>query len=92
MNSWFGFAVNFKWPHDGFVLGISWDFFDYNDECPWTSCIVYCAKTATQRYENQGQLSYSPQGMKTDVTTREHISGTLFELVFVPCFAKTNRL
>jgi|TARA_R110000803_G_scaffold41011_2_gene88369 hypothetical protein len=40
MNSWFGFAVNFKWPHDGFVLGISWDFFDYNDECPWTSCIV----------------------------------------------------
>jgi len=40
MNSWFGFAVNFKWPHDGFVLGISWDFFDYSDECPWTSCIV----------------------------------------------------
>jgi|TARA_B100000780_G_scaffold1294_1_gene1062 hypothetical protein len=40
MNSWYGIAVNFKWPHDGFVLGISWDFFDWNDECPWTSCIL----------------------------------------------------
>ena len=40
MNNWFGFSVNFKWPHDGFVLGISWDFWDWSEEAPWTSCMI----------------------------------------------------
>ena len=40
MNNWFGFSVNFKWPHDGFVLGISWDFWDWSEEAPCTSCMI----------------------------------------------------
>ena len=39
MNSWYGIAVNFKWPHEGFALGISWDFFDWEEATPWNSIV-----------------------------------------------------
>ena len=66
MNSWYGIAVNFKWPHDGFVLGISWDFWDWSEEAPWTSCMLRIGfvaiiidygygDTAKEIYNNQKQ-------------------------------------
>ena len=33
---------------------------------PW-NMYYHCARTAAQGYENQGQFSYPPQGMKTDL-------------------------
>ena len=38
-NKWFGLGVNFKWAHEGFVLGISWDFFDWEEDTPWNSVV-----------------------------------------------------
>tara|TARA_B110000914_G_scaffold205690_1_gene201021 strand:- start:184 stop:393 length:210 start_codon:yes stop_codon:yes gene_type:complete len=40
---WYGLGVNFKWPHDGFVLGISWDFFEWDEDSPWASFIFRIA-------------------------------------------------
>tara|TARA_B100000780_G_C20992457_1_gene396913 strand:- start:192 stop:386 length:195 start_codon:yes stop_codon:yes gene_type:complete len=39
MDKWFGIMVNFKWPHEGFCLGISLDFFDEDEETPWCSIV-----------------------------------------------------
>jgi len=38
-NKWFGIGINFRWPHEGFVLGISWDFLDWEEDTPWNSFI-----------------------------------------------------
>ena len=35
MNKWFGFKINFKWPHDGFVFGFSIDYYEPTDDLPW---------------------------------------------------------
>lgn len=40
MNKWFGLKVNFKWPHEGFVFGLSIDFFDWEENSPWDSIVV----------------------------------------------------
>jgi len=34
-NYWFGLAVNFKWPHEGF--GLSYDLIPEDEQCPWFS-------------------------------------------------------
>jgi|TARA_B100000035_G_C20910230_1_gene513618 hypothetical protein len=37
---WFGLSFNLKWPHDGFCLGIAYDFYDWEEDTPWTSILV----------------------------------------------------
>jgi hypothetical protein len=39
-SKWFGIGINFKWPHEGCVLGISWDFFDWEENTPWNSFVL----------------------------------------------------
>jgi len=36
-SKWFGLSFNFKWPHEGFVFGFSYDFFDWEESIPWSS-------------------------------------------------------
>ena len=43
MNKWFGFKVNFKWPHDGFVFGFSIDYYEPTDDLPWESYVFRVA-------------------------------------------------
>ena len=40
MEKWFGFKVNFKWPHEGICFGISLDFYDEDPICPWSSIVI----------------------------------------------------
>ena len=40
MDKWFGFCINFKYPHEGFCLGISIDFFEEEEKTPWSSIVV----------------------------------------------------
>tara|TARA_B100000780_G_C21069807_1_gene430415 strand:- start:543 stop:749 length:207 start_codon:yes stop_codon:yes gene_type:complete len=42
MERWFGLQFNFKWPHDGFNLGIGFEFFDEDANCPWNSLVIRC--------------------------------------------------
>ncbi len=38
-SKWFGVKVNFKWPHDGFVLGFSLDHYEETEDLPWESIV-----------------------------------------------------
>ena len=38
-NKWFGLKLNFKWPHEGICLGFSIDFFDWEENTPWSSIV-----------------------------------------------------
>ena len=37
---WFGLSINFKMPHDGFCLGVAYDFFDWEEHTPWNSFLL----------------------------------------------------
>ena len=41
-SKWFGLKLNFKWPHEGICFGISFDFFEEDEQCPWNSIVVRC--------------------------------------------------
>ena len=32
--------MNFKWPHEGICLGLSVDFFDWEEDNPWNSIVI----------------------------------------------------
>jgi len=34
-NFWFGLAINFKWPHEGF--GLAYDLIPEDEDAPWYS-------------------------------------------------------
>jgi hypothetical protein len=38
-SKWFGLKLNFKWPHEGFCLGFSIDYFDADEGLPWESIV-----------------------------------------------------
>jgi len=40
MEKWFGIKFNFKHPHEGICLGLSIDFFDWEEDNPWCSIVV----------------------------------------------------
>ena len=40
MNKWYGLKFNFRWPHEGFCLGISIDFYDWEEIHPWSSIVL----------------------------------------------------
>ena len=42
MDKWFGLKLNIKWPHEGICFGISFDFFEEDEQCPWNSIVVRC--------------------------------------------------
>jgi hypothetical protein len=68
MERWFGLQFNFKWPHEGFTLGIGFEVFDESDEFPWNSLILRClfvtmilnigyGEDSAEKYDNQSNDS-----------------------------------
>jgi len=39
MSRWFGLKFNVRMPHNGFVFGVSIDFYDWEEDTPWTSIV-----------------------------------------------------
>ena len=52
-SKWFGFKLNFKWPHEGFCFGFSIDHFDTDENMPWET-IVFRVLFLTVIYDMVG--------------------------------------
>jgi|TARA_B100000780_G_scaffold276569_1_gene245407 hypothetical protein len=40
MERWFGLKFNFKWPHEGWCIGFSYDHYDATEDLPWESLVL----------------------------------------------------